>query len=187
MRRARGILRRSRPFVRRDIAAIEARGDFLIHRAIGQQIAGELLDRELIERLVAIEGRDHPIAKRPNFAIIVEMNAVGIGVARGIEPIAGPMLAIAGRRQQAIDVFFIRIGRFVVQKLVELAPASAAGRSDRGTPGGPTCGDRPPGPAASRSARASPERTDRSGSCTQAAFFTAGNSGRFGAMNDHSG
>ena len=37
-------------FVGGDVAAIEARGDLLIERAFGQQIAGELLDRELIER-----------------------------------------------------------------------------------------------------------------------------------------
>ena len=33
-------------FVGRDVAAVEAGGDLLIQRAVGQQVAGELLDRE---------------------------------------------------------------------------------------------------------------------------------------------
>ena len=34
-------------FVGRDVAAIEAGGDLLVERAVGQQVAGQLLDREL--------------------------------------------------------------------------------------------------------------------------------------------
>ena len=96
----------------------------LIERAVGKQVAGQLLDRELIERHVAIEGVDHPIAKRPHLAIIVDMNAVGVGIAGGIEPIATPMFALARRGQQPIDIFFIGVGRFVVRGILRLARAS---------------------------------------------------------------
>ena len=80
-------------FVRRDVAAIEAGGDLLIERGIRQQIAGKLLDREFVERQVAIEGPNHPIAIRPVLAVIVEVNAVRVGIAGRIEPVASPMLA----------------------------------------------------------------------------------------------
>ena len=81
------------PFVGGDVAAIEARGDVLIERAIGQQVAGELLDRELVERHVAVEGVDDPIAIGPDLAIVVEVDAVRVGVAGRVEPVAAAMLA----------------------------------------------------------------------------------------------
>ena len=37
----------------RNVAAVEAGGDHLVERGVGQQVAGQLLDDELIERLVA--------------------------------------------------------------------------------------------------------------------------------------
>ena len=52
--------------------AIEAGGDVLLERGIGQQIAGQLLDRELIERQVAVVGLDHPIAPPPHVAVAVD-------------------------------------------------------------------------------------------------------------------
>ena len=32
----------------------------------GQQVAGDLLDQEPVERLVAVEGGDHPVAPGPH-------------------------------------------------------------------------------------------------------------------------
>ena len=43
-------------FVGHHVIAIEAGRDLLIERRIGQQVAGELLDGELIERQVRVEG-----------------------------------------------------------------------------------------------------------------------------------
>ena len=107
------IPRRSRRLRCGDIAAIEAAGDFLVERVVGQQIAGELLDGELVERLVAIEGVDDPIAIRPHLAVIIEVNAVGIGVTRGVEPITGAMFAVLRRVEQAVHQFLVGIGRFI--------------------------------------------------------------------------
>ena len=74
-------------------------------RGIGQQVAGELLDCEPVERHVAVEGVDHPIAIRPHLAVIVDVEAVRVGVARGVEPVAGAMLALMLRREQRSTTF----------------------------------------------------------------------------------
>ena len=87
---------------------------------LGQQIARKLLDRELIEGLIAVEGVDHPIAIGPDFAIVVEMDAVRVGVAGGIEPVARPMFAPALRGEQLIDVVLVGVGRGVVDECFDL-------------------------------------------------------------------
>ena len=89
-------------FVGRDVAAVEAGGDLLVERAVGQQIAGQLLDRELVERHVAVEGVDDPVAIGPDLAVVVEVDAVRVGVAGDVEPVAAAMLAPV-RRLQAAD------------------------------------------------------------------------------------
>ena len=76
-----------------DVAAIEARGDLLIEGSIRQHVAGQLFDRELIEGLVAVEGPDDPIAVGPHLAVVVDMDAVRIGIAGRVEPVAAAMLA----------------------------------------------------------------------------------------------
>jgi hypothetical protein len=48
--------------------AIEAGGDALGDRCVGEEVAGELFDRELIVGQVAIEGGDDPVAIFPNLA-----------------------------------------------------------------------------------------------------------------------
>ena len=70
---------------------------------VGQQVAGELLDREPVERQVAVEGADDPVAIGPHLAEVVEVIAVGVGVAGGVEPVAGAVLAPAGRGEQPVD------------------------------------------------------------------------------------
>ena len=46
--------------------AVETRRDLLVERRVRQQVARDLLDRELIERHVAVERVDHPVAPRPH-------------------------------------------------------------------------------------------------------------------------
>ena len=103
-------------FVGRDIAAVEAGGDFLFERGAGQQIAGELLDRELVEGHVLVEGFDDPIAIGPDFAEVVEVDAVGVGVAGDVEPVAAAVLAPLLGVHEAIDEVFIGLGVFVVDE-----------------------------------------------------------------------
>ena len=68
------------------MVAIEPRGDALIERRIRQQIARKLFDDELIERHVAVEGFDHPVAPAPHFPIPIHLVTVRVGIARCIQP-----------------------------------------------------------------------------------------------------
>ena len=45
---------------------------------------------------VAVEGADYPVAKRPCFAEVVKVVAVGVGIAGRVEPVASAMLAPPG-------------------------------------------------------------------------------------------
>jgi hypothetical protein len=83
------------------VVPVEAGGDFLLERGVGQEIAGELLDGELVEGFVLVEGADHPVAPRVQLAVAVHLVAVGVGVARGIEPVGGHAFAVMRRRKQS--------------------------------------------------------------------------------------
>ena len=67
--------------------------------ALGQQVAGELLDGELVERHVAVEGVDHPVAPAPHDALAVALVAVGVGVAGRVEPARRPSARRSGARR----------------------------------------------------------------------------------------
>ena len=83
--------------------AVEVRGDEVVERGVGQEVAGELLDRELVEGEVGVVGTDHPVAVRPGGARAVEAEALGIGVAGEVEPVGGPFLAVMGGGEEAVD------------------------------------------------------------------------------------
>ena len=79
------------PFKVDHVVAIEpARNfDFASCHRIGrlrQQIAGQLLNRELIERQVAIEAVDNPLPPASHVATVVDVIAVRVGKACRVEP-----------------------------------------------------------------------------------------------------
>ena len=100
--------------------AVEAGGDLLLERGVRQQVAGELFDRKTVERQVAVEGVDHPIAILPDLPRGVDAVAVGVGIASQVEPVAAPAFAIVGRGQQAIDQTLVGIRGLVINKGVDL-------------------------------------------------------------------
>ena len=79
-------------FVDKRVAVKSGRDD-LVEPRVGEHVTGELLDDELIERQVAVEGIDDPIAVLPDRAWLVARVAVRVGVTGGVEPIAAPALA----------------------------------------------------------------------------------------------
>ena len=79
-------------------------------RRAGQEVAGELLDREPVERQVAVDGVDHPVAVGPHRPLGVDGVAVGIGITRLIEPVPTPPLTVVGRGEQPVHGPLIRIG-----------------------------------------------------------------------------
>ncbi len=50
--------------------------DALLERRVGEEVTGDLLEGELIERHVLVEGVDHPISPRPKFTVAVDLVAV---------------------------------------------------------------------------------------------------------------
>ena len=80
-------------------------------------VAGDLLLDEAVVRLVRVEGVDHVVAVAPGVrTILVEFEAVGVGVANDVEPLGGPALAVVRRGEQAVDDLFVGVGRLVFQE-----------------------------------------------------------------------
>ena len=90
-------------FIGRGVAALEAGGDALVFGRVGEQVAGEVLERKLVEGLIAVERLHDPVAVRPHLAIGVEVQAVRVGVAGGVEPVAGAVFAVGRQGHQLID------------------------------------------------------------------------------------
>ena len=84
--------------------AVEGGGEFLIQRGAGYEIAGELVDDELVVRQIPVERIDDPIAIFPNIAVCVVAKAFGIGVAREIHPDGSPALTEVRGGEQAVGL-----------------------------------------------------------------------------------
>ena len=102
------------------VIAAESGGDPLIQAGARQQVAGDLVDHETVERLVAVEGGDDPVAPGPHGAGEVVLKAVGVGVAGAVEPVHRHSLAVMRRSQQAIDQGLVGVGTGVGEKRVDL-------------------------------------------------------------------
>ena len=150
------LLRVGAAFLVERCVAMEAGRDDLILRGIRQQVARQLLDSELIERHVLVEGVDEPIAPGPDRALAVDGVAVGIGVAGEVEPVAGLTFAIVWRGEQAIDQFFVSVRVSIFDKFIDFLRRRQQARSNRATTGGSAWRDRPPATAASLPSPAAP-------------------------------
>ena len=75
---------------------VEGGGYPLIEGRVGQHVARDLLDGELIERYVVVVGVDHPVAPPPHRPFAVCLIPVGIGVARGIQPFDRHPFTVSG-------------------------------------------------------------------------------------------
>ena len=85
--------------------AMEGGRDDLVFGGVREQVSGQLLDRELIERLVLIERLDHPIAIGPDDPARVARVAGAVGIAGEVEPLAGPVFAVGGLGEEVGDYF----------------------------------------------------------------------------------
>ena len=85
-----------------------------------QHVARNLLHGEAVERQVAVEGVDDPIAPAPHRALGVGLVSVGVGVARGVEPAHRHALAVIGRGQQPVDYFLVGIRRCIVDESLDI-------------------------------------------------------------------
>ena len=96
--------------------AMKGRRHKLLERRLRQQVAGDLLDGELVERQVAVQGVDHPVAVAPNDAQRIGAVAFAIGIARQIEPDSGPALAVRLVGHKPVDQPLVGIRIRIGQK-----------------------------------------------------------------------
>jgi hypothetical protein len=99
---------------------VVARCDLLPDRRRRQQVARQLLDRELVERLVFIERLDHVIAVGNDVARVVAVVAGGVGKPDQIEPIERHPFAVVRRFEHPFDQLFVGIGTGVADEHVDL-------------------------------------------------------------------
>ena len=132
-------------------------------RRARQHVAGDLLDRELVERQVAVERVDHPVAILPDAAPVVFLVSVRVGVAREIQPRPRPPFAVVRRGQQPIDDPVVRVRLWCRRETRRARRATAEARSDRATRAGAASPSTLPATATAFRARAAPARNDRWG------------------------
>ncbi len=99
-----------------DIAAADERVEILGRH----QVAGDLLHRELIEGLVLIERANQVIAIGPDVFAVVVMEAVSVGVARIVKPVAGALLAEGGPGEEPVNQVLVGLGRLVADEGLHL-------------------------------------------------------------------
>ena len=102
------------------VVAHESRGHALGHRGVGQQVAGQLLDGELIEGFVGIEGVDHPVAPQPHEPHAIEMVTAGVGIAGQIEPVLAEAFTVMPGFHEAIHQALVGVGTLVSEESIDL-------------------------------------------------------------------
>ena len=74
---------------------------------VRQTVGRQLLDDELVVRLIAVQGFDNVVAVGPStreaFAFDITAVAARVGIAGSVEPVTGPALTVARRSQQPVD------------------------------------------------------------------------------------
>ena len=98
------------------VVPVEGGGDALLEGGVGQQIAGDLLDGELVERHVRVVGVNDPVAVAPHRPFGVGLIAARVGVAGRVEPVDGHALAVGGRPQHLVDGVLEGVGRVFVEE-----------------------------------------------------------------------
>ena len=85
------------------VVALKSGRDLVGLGAIRKQITGKLRREKAIVGQIVVERLDHPIAPEPEVPAAVDGESVGVGVARGVEPIERQPLAEVRAREQAVN------------------------------------------------------------------------------------
>src|SRR5690606_20343802 len=96
--------------------AVKGGGDELLGGGLGEQIAGELLNGELVVGHIPIKRVDDPIAVAPHGAAPIRFVAFRIGIAGEVEPLAGPAFAVVRTAKEFADVILVCDGARVGDK-----------------------------------------------------------------------
>ena len=76
------------------VQTIVGRRDAFFERRVRQQVSGDLLACELVERFVVRERAEHVIAIGPGGDRVVSVEAAGIGIPHRVEPVHRALLGI---------------------------------------------------------------------------------------------
>ena len=115
---------------------VVGRGNALIERVAGKEIAGKLLAREAVERHVFREGPDHPVAVGPHRHLLIAVVADRIGVADQIEPPGGHPFGMGGAGEEPVDVALERLLGRIGEEGIDLGGLRGqAGEIERDTAG----------------------------------------------------
>ena len=88
---------------------------FAIDTGVGQQITGDLLSEELVNRQVRVDGPDAPVTELPGMGNCwVAFTAVGLAIADTIKPVPRPAFGKGGRVDQSVDQAGPAIGPLVL-------------------------------------------------------------------------
>jgi hypothetical protein len=96
--------------------SVETGGDFFLVARIGEHVASELLDHELVEGKVAVDRVDHPVPIEPDVPRCVDAVSVRIGIPRDVQPPAGPAFSVPWRFKQSLNEPGIRVGARIVHE-----------------------------------------------------------------------
>ena len=102
------------------VEAVKGGGQLGFLGGIRDHVPCQLVGDEVIIRQVSLKGADHPVTPLPDGAVAIDLIAVAIRVAGDIEPLSGHALSIGRADKQAIDLFFICLGRFISEEGIEL-------------------------------------------------------------------
>ena len=102
----------------------------------GQQVSRDLFVDQAVEGLVPVERIDDvvPVAVRVGVGHVL-VDAVRVGVASHVEPVAAPAFPVAWRREEPVDEPLVRVGRLVGEEGPHLLRGGRkAGQVERGAP-----------------------------------------------------
>ena len=73
-------------------------------RLCGHEVTGNLLAHKCVIRQIAVEGVDDPVAVTKGINVCeIFIEPIAVGVARNVQPVSAPLLAVTRRSEQAVD------------------------------------------------------------------------------------
>ena len=102
------------------VIAIETGSNPLLQCRLGEQVTRELLNRELVEGHIGIEGIDHPVPPTPHRSGTIVLITTGICIPRGVEPNQAHAFTKMLRIQKSINNSLIGIRGIISQKTLNL-------------------------------------------------------------------
>ena len=101
--------------------AKECRCEQLLFGGVRKQVAGKLPRSELVERHVAVECFDYPVAPRPQEPVVMVIEkSIGVAPTREVEPIARHVFGVTRRFEQTIDELPVGVGARIRDEGVDL-------------------------------------------------------------------